>query len=454
MYPYRNITIPLAVICNTFEAYIEFLQCADSQYRDRLFQAIQTASERVLLWLGDPKLAFTSSVVPHVEYLKQHVGYRQTNYACPTHPTSCLSLDILNEPSLLHQLVSYAGAERTLQLVPYATTPQFLHLVNVLRTDYHLNVITPESPNQESRWIRDYIETKMGFRTLAYQWLDNADMLLPRGFVCQTLNQAAMAANWFLAQRQSCIIKANNGLLGIGQTTLHPSDYFDSDEILAQLQQNLFLHQDLLIVEEYIQTKTLISPSVELFVPPMGDGQPRITQVCQQYFSSPRIYAGELISRELEDAEWYELLTTSGLKIAARLQAMGYVGHFDLDSIVADGGCLFLLEVNARRTGGTHVDELARFLIGDDYLDAVVLLSRTSEESGTINQVDHLMDAIHDLLYPMQQRNSGIVITHSSALANNRQFGYVIIAESTEDALALQQRLVDRIHKTQLLVAS
>ncbi len=72
---------------------------------------------------------------------------------------------------------------------------------------------------------------------------------------------------------------------------------------------------------------------------------------------------------------------------AHRLQAMGYVGHFDLDTVVNDDGRVYLLEINPRRTGGTHVHEFAEHVFGADYLDKVTLLSNDTLSSGGITDL-------------------------------------------------------------------
>ena len=65
---------------------------------------------------------------------------------------------------------------------------------------------------------------------------------------------------------------------------------------------------------------------------------------------------------------------------------MGYVGHFDLDTVVNDEGRVYLLEINPRRTGGTHVHEFADHVFGADYLDKVALLSNDTLSSGSITE--------------------------------------------------------------------
>ncbi|MCB0168576.1 MAG: hypothetical protein KDI79_30390 [Anaerolineae bacterium] len=132
------------------------------------------------------------------------------------------------------------------------------------------------------------------------------------------------------------------------------------------------------------------------------------------------------------------------MQIAARLQEMGYVGHFDIDTIVDDEGRIFLVEINARRTGGTHVHEFAYHYLGPDYLDKFVLLGNDSIDSGSIIDYNELMHAIGDLLFPMPGQQQGVVITVTSALEAH-EFGCIAIAESTEQALALHRTLAERV---------
>ncbi|MFQ3629061.1 MAG: hypothetical protein SNJ81_15990, partial [Cyanobacteriota bacterium] len=154
-------------------------------------------------------------------------------------------------------------------------------------------------------------------------------------------------------------------------------------------------------------------------------------------------YAGELVSPAWVNAPWYADLSAAALEVGRKLQAMGYVGHFDLDGIVDDAGTLYLLEVNARRTGGTHVYELAQFLLGAHRAQTATLLSRTSAPCPTVSRWADLEEAIADLLFP-QPSGWGVVITNSAAL-EQQQVGYVILAESETEALNLQQTLLARL---------
>lgn len=439
--------VPVVAICNISETFYDFLsRASDVAHRTELIHGEQYRCDRTLMWLGDPKLVFATFPIPHAADFCRRYGYLGTTYAAPTSPSPFLSLDIMHEPHLLAQLVEYAGAERTVQLIPYATTSQFFQLVELLQTDYNLTVLLPESPGRDCLWLRDYIDTKAGFRLLVSRWLPNADQLLPEGVICPDRAQAAAVAHWFSLNRQDCLVKADRGEDSIGHFIIRPGEFASVQAIHQALQANSFLGDEWVTVEQLLPNSALLSPSLELLVPPAGSGEPMITYLCGQHFLEFAGAHGIWVSRELYEAAWYPTLAASGLQIAARLQAMGYVGHFDIDTIIDDAGRIFLVEINARRTGGTHVHEFARYYLGADYLDKFVLLGNDSIDSGPIVDYNNLMQTIGDLLYPMPGQNQGVVITVTSALEAH-EFGCIAIAESTQQALALHQTLAERIRK-------
>ena len=128
MLPYLQDKVPRVAICNITETFFDFLNKAeDEEDRRTLMYGEQYRCDRTLVWLGDSKLVFVSFPIPHANYLLHNFGYAHTHYLAPQNPTPWLCNDILQEPVLLAQLIEYAGAERTIQLVPYATTPQYYH---------------------------------------------------------------------------------------------------------------------------------------------------------------------------------------------------------------------------------------------------------------------------------------------------------------------------------------
>ncbi len=440
MAAYLDSHIPVVVVCNISETFYEFLSHADQA--EQLIKGEQYRGDRAIVWAGDPKLVFTSLPIPHAQHLYQQARYPQTEYHAPANPTSWLSLDILREPALLQRIVTYAGEQRTIQIVAYAATRELMQLIDALQVNHGLKVLLPETPPPERLWLRDYIDSKIGYRILASRWLPNADQLLPEGIACQTIETAANAVQWFFLNGRSCLVKSDIGENGIGNVLVKPGQFASTTDILTYLRAYHFLDEHWLTVEELIPAEHPLSPSLEVYVPLQGD--PHITYVSDQLFQGFGDFCGVLVSRELLATPWYPPLAESGLILARRLQQMGYVGHFDLDTVVNDDGRVYLLEINPRRTGGTHVHEFAAHFFGEDYLQSVALLSNDTLSSGSITDFEELLSVVAEFEYPMQGENRGIFIMVTSALEVH-EFGCIIAGANTAEVVEIQRQLQARI---------
>jgi hypothetical protein len=201
----------------------------------------------------------------------------------------------------------------------------------------------------------------------------------------------------------------------------------------------------LIIVEEYIHSPQQISPSPEVFVPRLGEGEPYIMYMTQQIIQGFSDFCGIEVSKHMYEEKWFPDLKRSSLVIAKGLQEMGYVGHFDLDCLVSEEGKLYLLEVNSRRTGGTHVHDFAQHVIGPDYIDKVSLISYEAMKSGGIKTADELLETVKEFLYPMNGDECyGLVITITTALRLGT-FGCITVAPNIEQALRLRDEVAEKI---------
>lgn len=438
--------IPTIVVSNFAEAHIDFLGRSDKPSRSaELIDDEDYHGDRTILWAGDPKLVVVNYPIAHAALNTSRLNYSGTTYIAPVEPTHYLSLDILREEHLVEAIIKYAGSDRIVQIIPYATTKEFLHLVNTLRHDFNLTVITPESPDTDHLWVRDHIDTKTGFRSLASFWLPNADKIIPFGVVCYDFKQAAETAYWFASRGETCVLKADTGESGIGITVVAPEAGLTVENILNRLQLQTFYSNEPIIVESFIPSAQKISPSIELYVPKLGSGEPNITYISKQLFLGFGDFCGIQVDRKIYDQTWCKVLGQSGLELARRLQLMGYVGHFDMDCIVSDDDKLYLLEINARRTGGTHVHEFAKHVFGDDYINEVSLISFEAANSGVITNADQLTRALNNYLYPMAGSEPlGVVITITKALFKNR-FGYIVVAPTEKQAIELQEKIEQSI---------
>ena len=123
---------------------------------------------------------------------------------------------------------------------------------------------------------------------------------------------------------------------------------------------------------------------------------------------------------------------------------MGYVGHFDIDTIVDDRGHLYLLETNTRRTGGTYVHEFAALTFGKDYLNKISLLCNNAVKCNGINKLDDLVESLNDLLFPISEKDRGVVITVTSSLSEG-EFGCILVAPNEQELLTLKQEMLSHL---------
>lgn len=434
--------IPTVVVSNFAEAHIDFLGRSNSvSERNDLINGEDYHGDRTILWAGDPKLVIVNYPIAHAELNLARLGFHNTRHLAPESPSHYLSLDILREKHLVDSIVKYAGLDRTIQIIPYATTREFLHLVNVLRGEYHLQVMTPESPDADHLWVRDYVDTKTGCRSLVSYWMPDANRFLPFGMICYDLKHASTVAYWFCSRGEACVVKADTGESGIGTRIIFPEDGLSADKIYEDLKSDPFYSNELVVVEKFIPSEQRISPSAEVKVPKLGEGDPQITYISNQLFLEFGDFCGIQIDRKIYDEPWCQDLQRCSLEIARNLQTMGYVGHFDVDCIVSDENEVYLLEINSRRTGGTHVHEFARHVFGDDYINKVSLVSFEAASSGTITSADELAEVVKDFLYPMPgDEPLGMVITITTPLFKNR-FGCIMVAPTSERALELQAKV-------------
>ena len=433
---------PIVALYNNLETFYPFLQRSNDP---DIFEKRKYRGDRGLFWLGPAKLLVTTAPAPGAREICDRWGYQQTDLISPRSPTHQLSLDIARDPNLIQRIVEYAGPGRAIRLIPYATTKEFFHLADVLTRDHGIAVHLPESPQRDSLWLRNYVDTKVGFRSLSEHWL-GSEARLPQGIACQNIPQAAEVVTWFLKRGQSCLAKADGGESGIGHLVFEPSTTATDLEtsVLERLQDNSFLREGIILVEEFIPSNDGTSPSLEFYVPPLGEGEPHVTYLSGQIFEQFGRFAGVLIGRDMLRSPWYPALEKCGLKVARELQNAGYAGIFDLDCVVDDDGGLWFLEINARRTGGTYVHEFACNTFGSDYLSRVVVLSTNTIRCDGIHDATHLLATLDDLLLPPGSAR-GLVVTVTSTLQAG-EFGGMFIAPNETDVLKLRAETLARLH--------
>jgi hypothetical protein len=434
---------PLVIVHNYLESFQKFLSRSgdENTLLDRRFNG-----DQALFWLGGPKLVISSAPIENADLLKRRWGYQAARTLSPQVMSHSLSQDIIREAPLRQEIVEFSGDQKKIALIPYATTPEFLQLAEALQKKDGLDVLLPESTNAENLWIKDYLDSKVGFRSV--MTLSNSKekkLKCPPGYICADLDQAIEAADWFRRSGKGCVVKASIGGSGVGNLFLPLNTIPDKASIANQVHQNDFLAEDVFVVEELILSPESISPSVEYYVPPKGKGRPQFTYLCNQLFESSGRFAGVVISKELEKFSWWPDFHNQSQLIARQLQEIGYTGYFDLDAIVDQNGNCFLVEINSRRTGGTYAHEFMEYNFGLDYGKRFTVLSQNKRSSGSLRKLEELEHTLSSLLYPMGGTQTGVIVMLTSMLSQG-YFGYLIIGREINEVTHLQEQMLKRIN--------
>lgn len=436
--PVYQVNSPLVIVHNYLETFREFLvrDGNEAVLMDRKFNG-----DQAVFWQGNNKLIFTSAPIENIGLLAERWGYSAITSLAPQNPSSRLSLDIKNNQEMVDAIQSHLGQDREITLISYAASAELFTLVEYLEAELGIRVHLPETPDKKNLWLKHYIDSKVGFRVLVQKWVK--EVYLPEGHIASNPHMIADIARYFALAGKGVAVKASIGGSGVGNL------FFSAEEILAKdFEENIFAGEEITsdmicVVEEFIPSGSKISPSLEFFVPPIEGGSPVLTYLCNQHFEDSGRFAGVIIADEFYQAPWFPDFHQAGLKIAAELQKMGYVGHFDLDSILGDDGRLYLVEINSRRTGGTYVHEFMTRQFGQDYSSQYAVFSQ-NKVSTQFKQLAEVEDQIDDLLYLSGSSTSGVVLMLTSTLAKGK-FGYLIIGKTVEEILAIRGKLLERL---------
>jgi hypothetical protein len=151
---------------------------------------------------------------------------------------------------------------------------------------------------------------------------------------------------------------------------------------------------------------------------------------------------GMVVGREAVNAEIASKLRGRAYRIADRLQQLGYRGWFDIDFLQV-GRKIFVLEINARRTGGTALIEIAQHSLGASWAKECAVQSRDRLSVHSRIRTQELVEYIFDL--SRKFRSDGVLVfpLHLRSLScedpADRHFGYVALSHTKRVCIKVDQ---------------
>ena len=431
--------LPVLAIDNYYDFNHPFIN--RSNLLEPLAIYLRNSPTRFLLYGGSPKMVITQSEPVLQDYLREGFGIEDKVIVLPSVSNGSkktIAGKIVDNPSVMMEIARFAGSGKKIVLISWGITPDLYELVQMM-DELGVEILLTEAPAQNDLSIQQYVDSKVGFRAIASS-VFGQEKAIPQGFICRNQREVINAIKWFTSRSHSYVIKGNIGVLGksvmIGEAGIFDMSQF---EVIAACNGD-----DLYVVEKFIQSPKAISPSIEYYVPPIGQGDPKMSCIGVQLLLNGINFIGWSMTKDHRQEEWYQPLIERGDRFARYLQSLGYVGHFDIDAIVDAEGNPWLTEVNARRTGGTHDHELCLRLFGPNYLDRVATISNGRFQVGDLD-FPELYELSSDVLYS-NGSDSGIIFLEANSLASDGVVSVLSVGGTQDEALAHLSQLKDRLH--------
>jgi hypothetical protein len=196
------------------------------------------------------------------------------------------------------------------------------------------------------------------------------------------------------------------------------------------------------IVETLIDTGGHASSGFPFAEGTVSDAGFCLDYVCDQNISENGEFKGIILGPDAVPTDLLVRMKKITTIVGEHFYLLGFRGVFDIDFIVDDNERLYVLECNARITGGTHVFELARHLFGSAWLDQWFISAEDVAISSGLATVDEALDTLKLLLFDRAINTCGVILTSFSV--STKLCGLVSVgstkayaAEKLRDAIAL-----------------
>lgn len=134
-------------------------------------------------------------------------------------------------------------------------------------------------------------------------------------------------------------------------------------------------------------------------------------------------------------------ITDIGYLIGEQFSKDGYRGYFDVDFIAGKRGEMYVSESNVRVTGGTHVYEAGKELVGRNFIKKCFVLSNNMYTMPGKKRYTFM--EFHKLIEPIlfsRKTKEGVVICSSNLLTDG-YLSYIIFGKNMKRAYVIEEKM-------------
>lgn len=405
------------IYSNGSESFLRFLSRFDSFRQSQLLDVEHDLEQRGFFWAKDgDEVVSLGSVSEDLMLVNRMLpGYQG------------ISIVSLSDFPTKKQLEIFIDGR---EVSPYAYSEPFHELVR------ELSLSCTESP--VSCDVVRWLDSKIGFHHEMRNLSLNIPMVkLPRYEVARSPEDVYEIAETLTDDSNDVVIKVDDGESGLGICFIQGQiDHVLIGEVFS-------LAEGGIVVEELVDVHNsshISSPSLEYYI---DDGGYSFLYSCGQ-----RLHNGEFLGVSIGIGslphELNQRLIKVGDVIASHYHQLGYRGYFDIDYVVSKDLEVYPLETNMRRTGGTHIYDIAMSLFGEKWSESCALLSNDNFTYGEKRVPDIEILNLVKSLYFNQDSGRGVIITFLSS--SSPRLGYVAIGRDIADCEQIAKRLQSLFH--------
>ena len=189
------------------------------------------------------------------------------------------------------------------------------------------------------------------------------------------------------------------------------------------------------------EAPALSSPSVQLWIPAIGDGPPLIEGLFeQQLLGTEGTFVGS-VPAELPE-RWRHQLADEAMRLATVLQLLGYFGRCSLDALLVgqsfDSAALHWIECNGR-WGGVSIPMTIMNRLSRDPAGAKFVVAQRVGESQPQRRFADAVRLLDDLLFRPGRQEEGIILLSPVEIEAGRGVQMLACAETTAAARELSE---------------
>lgn len=378
------------------------------------------------------------------------LGTAQFLYAHGENPMAVAAACQMEEP--LEVLVRRAAQAGGLILHPYMSIESVWGLAEAIsaKTAVSVKVMGPPPP---TLWVANdkFYFSQVVKGALDASWIVETRSATTQAGLAATLYEMVRRHEWVGLKRTRCASAMGNKVFSARE--LGDQSIGALEEVVgAFLEATQWPEGEEVLVVEWRPTD--VSPSTQLWIPPVDEGPVRLDGVYEQILDGvERVFVGSRPSTLPEALN--EALGAASVQVATVLQAMGYVGRCSFDFIVTgDVNGAFearFTECNGR-WGGTStpmhlVDRLhGSGSVGPKVRPAYIATDLYLPERLSGMSFEGLKARLGADLYDAATGTGRFVLYNVGPLKRNRKFDLVSLGESAEDArYGLEEVLAGRL---------